>query len=81
MSGPIVIQASKRPLKVTRRKIQERTIQKWTPVLVWPTGFEIKYERELLKYSSGTLLHHDKWPIMPRGLTGEVIIDLKNKQV
>ena len=81
MSGPIVIQASKRPLKVTRQKIQERSIQKWTPVLIWPTGFEIKYERELLKYSSGTLLHHDKWPIMPRGLTGGVIIDLKNEQV
>ena len=81
MSGPIVIQASKRPLKVTRRKIQERTIQKWTPVLIWPTGFETKYERELLKYSSDMLLHPDKWPIMPRELTGGVIIDLKNEQV
>ena len=81
MSGPIVIKASYRPLKVSRRKIQKRSIQKWTPVFISPTGFETKYERELLKYSSGTLLNPDKWPIMPRGLTGGVIIDLKNEQV
>ena len=52
----------------------------WSPVIIWPEGFDHEYQKQKKEYMSNTLLHPNSWP--PNlNVIGGAIIDLNNDSI
>jgi hypothetical protein len=76
LEGSVASAASQAPLKESKTVVRDRKIVFWTPVMVWPTGFIKKHQKETLEYRSDECLHNGKYPYIPKKLRGGLIIDL-----
>lgn len=79
--GSVASAASSRIIKESKTVERQRKAIFWTPVMVWPVGFVKKHSKETKEYLSSDCLHIDRWPPLPQGLTGGIIINLETKDV
>ena len=57
-----------------------RKIFLWSPVIIWPEGFDQEYQKQKKEYMSNTLLHPNSWP-PNMNVNGGAIIDLNNDSI
>ena len=57
-----------------------RKIFLWSPVIIWPEGFDQEYQKQKKEYMSNTLLHPNSWPLN-MNVNGGAIIDLNNDSI